>query len=73
MTLERDGTRGFLSNQDIGTDALNALSSIDGVDDLEIVWETESQVQLSYNWTGNEKFWKTGEVLAQHGLKPADI
>lgn len=73
ITLERDGVRGFLSNQDIGTDALNALSSIDGVEDLEIVWETEEQVQLSYNWTGNEKFWGTGEVLAKHGLKRIDI
>lgn len=73
ITLGRDGVSGFLSNQDIGTDALNALSSIDGVEDVEIVWETENQVQLSYNWTDKEKFWGTGEVLAKHGLKRIDI
>jgi len=73
ITLERDGVKGFLSNQEIGTDALNALSSIDGVDDIEIVWETEDKIQLSYRWTGKEAFWCTGDVLAQYGLKRTDI
>lgn len=73
ITLERDGVKGFLSDQTIGSDALNALSSIQGVDDLEIDWETEDQVKLTYNWTGDGTFWQAGEILSQHGLKRTDI
>ncbi len=73
ITLERDGVKGFLSDQIISTDALRALSSIRGVDNVEIVWETDDQVQLSYNWTGEEPFWGAGEVLSQHGLKRINI
>jgi hypothetical protein len=73
IILERDGMRGFLSNQDVGTEALNALSSIEGVNDPEIVWETDDQVQVSYRWSGKEAFVDIGDVLAQYGLKRTDI
>ena len=73
ITIERDGPRGFLATQQVGTDALNALSSIDGVNDPEIVWETEDRVQVSYSWSGKEAFLGTGDVLGQYGLKRTDI
>lgn len=72
ITLERYGEEGFLSQQTLGTDALNALSSIDGVNDPEIISENETQVQVSYLWTGKAKFWGADDVFACYGLKRTD-
>lgn len=72
ITLKREGMRGFLSDQSVGTDALNALSSIPGIDDLEIVDETDERVILTYTWVGTSKFWKTDERLLQFGLSCVD-
>jgi hypothetical protein len=69
ITLERDEIMGFLSQQTLGTDALNALSSIDGVSDPEIISENNIQVQVSYYWTDKTKFWGADDVFAQYGLK----
>lgn len=68
ITLKRDGIRGFLSSQSIGTDALNALAAIPGVKDLEIVAESDGQVELSYSWCGEDAFWGTDEQFAKFGL-----
>jgi hypothetical protein len=73
ITLKRDGIKGFLSNQSIGTDALNALVSIPGVENPEIVSESNEQVELTYSWVGDGKFWETNEHLAKFGLARADV
>jgi hypothetical protein len=68
ITLKRDGINGFLSSQSIGTDATNALSSIPGVKNPEIVSESNDQVELTYSWVGDGKFWETNEHLAKFGF-----
>ena len=68
ITLQRDGIKGFLSTQDLGTDALTALLAIPGVEEPEVVSESNEQVELSYSWVGDDKFWETDEHLAKLGL-----
>ncbi|WP_148896625.1 hypothetical protein [Geothermobacter ehrlichii] len=72
ITLKRDGVCGFLSNQSIGTDALNALRRIPGIEDLEIISESEEKVEIRYTWNGKGKFWETNDILLKHGLVRAD-
>jgi len=59
---------GVMSGQSVGTDALNALAAISGVDNVELVRESEEQAELSYTWHGDEKFWERDEHLAKFGL-----
>ncbi|MBU1396389.1 MAG: hypothetical protein KKE84_09655 [Gammaproteobacteria bacterium] len=73
IILKRDGLKGFLSSQSIGTDALSALCSIPGVENPEIVSESNEQVELTYSWAGDGTFWNTNEHLAEFGLARADI
>ncbi len=73
VTLKRDGIKGFLSSQRIGTDALNALLSIPGVEEPEIVNESNEQIELTYSWVGDGKFWETDEHLAKFGLARVDV
>lgn len=73
VTLKRDGIKGFLSSQSIGTDALNALLSIPGVEEAEIVSGSNEQVELTYSWVGDGKFWETDEHLAKFGLARVDV
>ena len=68
ITLKRDGIQGFMSDQSIGVNAINALSSIPGVKNPEIVSESNDQVELTYSWVGDGKFWETDEHLAKFGL-----
>jgi hypothetical protein len=72
IALKRDGITGFLSSQSIGTDALNALLSIPGVEDAEVVSELNEQVELTYSWGGDGKFWDANEHLAKFGLARLD-
>lgn len=62
----------FVSNNSLGTDALNAISSVPGVVDLEIEEEVEDEVTLSYSWTAAEKFQETAEHLGKFGLRRVD-
>ncbi|MFC1891174.1 hypothetical protein ACFLZT_02160 [Thermodesulfobacteriota bacterium] len=73
ITLRRKDVNGFLSDQSIGTDALNAMKSIPGVNNPQIINESDEQVELMYNWIGDGKFWETGEYLMKFGLARADI
>ena len=73
ITLKREGVQGFLSSQRIGTDALNALLSIPGVENPEIVSETTELVELTYNWVGEGQFLETSEHLLKFGLSRADL
>ena len=68
ITLKRNGMRGFLSSQRIGTDGINALLSIPGVEDPEIVGESDEQVELTYSWVGDGEFLETCEYLAKFRL-----
>ena len=63
---------GSLSSNSLGTDALNAISSIPNVTDAHIESEDDIQVEISYIYTSNEKFWGTNEHLAKFGLERAD-
>ena len=71
ITLVRDGI-GNISPNRIGTDALKALSAIPGVEAVEITQESDEQAELSYNWTGTDKFWETNEHLSRFGLRRAE-
>lgn len=73
ITLKRYGMRGFLSRHSIGTDAINALRSIPGVDEVEIACESAEQVELIYSWVGKNKFWETDERLEKFGLARIDL
>jgi hypothetical protein len=73
ITLKRDGIKGFFSNQSVGTDALNALLSIPGVENPEIISDSNDQVELTYSWIGDDKFWETDEQLAKFGLARVDV
>jgi hypothetical protein len=68
ITLKRQGINGFLSCQSIGTDALDALSSIPGVVNIEIVCESDVQVEMSCNYIGKSVFWETNAHLIKFGL-----
>jgi len=68
ITLRREGARGFLSDQRIGTDALNALLALQGVADPEVVDESNEQVELTYTWLGDDKFWETSTHFERYGL-----
>jgi len=73
IVLRREGVKGFLSDQSIGTDALNALQSIPGVSNPNIVDESDERVELTYDWVGEEKFWHTDEHLLKFGLACVDV
>jgi len=68
ITLERNGL-GHMSTNSIGTDGLNAISSIPGTADVQIESESESQVEISYAWTASENFWTTQEHLSKFNLR----
>lgn len=72
IVLRREGIQGFLSTQSLGTDAYNAMTSIPGVSNPEIVKESDKLVEIAYEWTGKGKFWQTGEHLLKFGLARAD-
>jgi len=63
-------TNGFwVSDNTLGTDALNALASIPGLTDMEVEHESDHEVEISYMWTGTEEFRCTGEHLERRGLR----
>lgn len=63
-----DDIRGFLSSSSVGTDALNGLSSIPGVQNLEVVDESECLVTLRFQWAGGGEFHETDEHLKRFGV-----
>jgi hypothetical protein len=56
IVLTRGGVEGFLSHQSIGTNAVNAMASIQWVANPEIIEESDEQVKLPFNWVGEENF-----------------
>jgi hypothetical protein len=74
IVLRRGDIKGFLSQQSIGTNALNAMASIQWVTNSEIVEESDEQVKLTFNWVGEENFyWLIDEQLVKYGLVLVDI
>ena len=73
ITLRRYGMKGFLSKQRIGTEALNALHAIPGVEEPEVVSESNEQVELTYSWVGDSKFLEINNHLERFGLVRVDI
>lgn len=67
ITLVRDAM-GSLSPNSIGTDGLNAISSIPGTEDVQIESELEDEVVISYLWTASVKFFETNQVLSKFYL-----
>jgi len=61
--------QGFLSANDIGTDALNAITAIPGVENPQIIADTGAIISIEYEWHGEERFMKTDEHLAKFGLE----
>lgn len=68
IEIERNEFGNFSRNT-LGTDALNAVASIPGTDDVQIDEEAEHIVTISYEWTGREDFNDTATVLARHYCK----
>ena len=56
----------------IGTDAFNAVSTIPGVTGVHIEAEDDEQVEISYIYTLNDKFWDTVTHLAKFNLERVD-
>lgn len=70
ITLERDfkNLNCFLSDQSLSTDAFNAISSIPGTKDVEILNESEGEVEISYVWTKSEGILDTALYLSKYGV-----
>jgi hypothetical protein len=68
VTVERT-TQANVRAVTLGTDALNGIGSIPGVEDLRIESEDDGSVTLSYLWSRPETFQATDEHLAQCGLQ----
>ncbi len=72
ITLQRSGINGFLSTQTIGTDALNALHTISIINDVQIVRESNDQVELTYSLVGDGNPINIGDILDKFGLARVD-
>lgn len=62
----------FVSNNSLGTDALNAIAAIPGANNVEIDRESDHEVEISYEWRSVDKFWETEEHLHKCGLRRVD-
>lgn len=66
-------TTGFyVSNNSLGTDALNAMAAVPGASDLELESASDDEVEISYVRTSPEKFLMTEEHLGKYGLRRLD-
>lgn len=63
---------GFITSERIGTRAISALSSIEGVFDIELISESDNQAKASYKWSGTSPPAGVEEQLARHGLRRVD-
>lgn len=68
VTLVRN-SKGFLASNTIGTDALSAISTIQGIEDVQIEKESEDEVEISYLPTDNELFLETETHLSKFYLR----
>ena len=71
ITVKRSAI-GNLSSASLGTDALNAISSIPNVTNVKIEVEGDVQIEISYTYTAKEKFWRIDEHLSKFGLVRVD-
>lgn len=68
-----EGLEGFQSNQSLEADASNAMSTMRGVSNPEIISASEDRVTISYDWVGKEKLWDAGDHLRQYGVSRDDL
>lgn len=68
IEIERNEFGNFSRNT-LGTDALNAVASIPGTDDVQIDKEAGHIVTISFTWTGREDFDDTATMLAKYYCK----
>jgi len=68
INIERNDF-GTLARNSLGTDALNAISSIPGTHDVRIEEDGDKLVVISYTWSGPGDFHDTATVLAKHYCK----
>ncbi|MCY1165224.1 hypothetical protein D9M73_51250 [compost metagenome] len=59
------GSRGNMSANSLGTDALAGVLSIPGVLSAEITAETDTEVSITYRWDGRADFQTTDEHLVK--------
>lgn len=69
ITLTRNGMQGFLSQNSIETDAINALESLPNVSEVNIINSTELSATANYSWSGTEKIQNIQEHLFKFGLR----
>jgi hypothetical protein len=62
-----------MSANTIGTDALNAMSNILGVNNVQIISETNEEVSLTYSYSSDKKYWQINEHLAKFWLERSDL
>jgi len=67
IKIERNECGGLATNS-IGTDALNAISSIPGAIEVELDSETKAEAIISFGWDG-PKFWDRDTHLAKFNLR----
>lgn len=66
----RRTTIGELRTAQVGTDALNALASIPGVEDRVVIEESETEAVIQFQWSDEaEAFMRTSELLREYGLE----
>lgn len=72
IVVKRAGIHGFLSTQEIDTDAINAMHSIPGVSNPEVLEKSNDMAKLSVDFTGTGPFLETNEHLIKFGLVRID-
>lgn len=72
IKLKRAGIQGFLAGNELMTDALTAVSTIPGVDDVWEESESADVATVGYTWIGIEQFMETTEHLIKFGLERVD-
>ncbi len=70
VTILRDQLSTVITNNSIGTDALNAVSTIPLCTAVKLVCENDEFAIIEYEYpNGSPKFWDTDTHLAEFGLK----
>lgn len=73
ILVERDIRARFLSSRTVGTDAVDAMWRVPGVDDVELLEEDPDQKQarakISYLYMGEQRFMTIDAHLQEFGLK----
>lgn len=70
VTLVRDATSPAITNNSVGTDAHNAISTIPHCENIELTSEDETSATVSFTYPdGANDFQETENHLSRFGLK----